>query len=352
MDRVLSIALLLVCAIRTVHASWWYLGLSGSYQGILPPEDEEDGKARRCSSLNFLMPRQRDLCNTETKLLEVITKGAAMGIEECQHQFRSRRWNCTTFNTTNVFGEVLNINTRETAYLYAIFSAGIMYSVARGCAKGELDNCGCDRKIRINEPTDDFEWGGCSDNVRYGNKFSREFVDSGETKEVPEGLMNLWNNEAGRKAVKANIKRVCKCHGVSGSCSARICWRSMESFRATGSYLFKRYDGASHVKMSRKKHKLKPVNKFMKKPTKKDLVYLKQSPDFCLNNTKYGSLGTRNRRCKRDSDGLDGCVLMCCGRGFQTIPRVITEDCECKFYWCCYVLCKKCTHRMDMHYCN
>lgn len=74
-----------------------------------------------------------------------------------------------------------------------------MYSVARGCAKGELDNCGCDRKIRINEPTDDFEWGGCSDNVRYGNKFSREFVDSGETKEVPEGLMNLWNNEAGRK---------------------------------------------------------------------------------------------------------------------------------------------------------
>ncbi|XP_052829178.1 protein Wnt-5b [Octopus bimaculoides] len=345
------LCLLLVCTFHTVHASWWYLGLASSYQTI-PVEVKQNGKQRRCSSLNFLLPRQRDLCNTEDKLLEVITKGAAIGISECQHQFRSRRWNCTTFNITNVFGEVLNIKSRETAYLYAIFSAGIMYSVSRGCSKGQLNHCGCGQKLIENDNPDDFEWGGCSDNLLYGSKFSRDFVDSVERREIGMGLMNLWNNGAGRKAIKANIKKVCKCHGVSGSCSVRICWRSMDSFRSTGSYLFKRYDSASQMKFSRKKRKLKPLRRLLKKPSKKDLVYLKQSPDFCLTNTTYGSLGTRNRRCKRESDGLDGCVLMCCGRGFVTIPKVVTEDCHCKFYWCCFVLCKKCTQRLDMHYCN
>ncbi|CAI9734094.1 putative Wnt family member 4 [Octopus vulgaris] len=199
--------LLLVCTFHTVHASWWYLGLASSYQTI-PVEVKQNGKQRRCSSLSFLLPRQRDLCNTEDKLLEVITKGAAIGISECQHQFRSRRWNCTTFNTTNVFGEVLNIKSRETAYLYAIFSAGIMYSVSRGCSKGQLNHCGCGQKLRVDENPDDFEWGGCSDNILFGSKFSRDFVDTVERREIGMGLMNLWNNGAGRKAIKANIKKV------------------------------------------------------------------------------------------------------------------------------------------------
>lgn len=33
-----------------------------------------------------------------------------MAIEECQHQFKYRRWNCTTINKENepVFGNALN----------------------------------------------------------------------------------------------------------------------------------------------------------------------------------------------------------------------------------------------------
>ena len=89
---------------------------------------------------------------------------------------------------------------RETAYIYAISSAGVMYAVTRACAKGELLKCGCDRRVRRRHPTDGtFEWGGCSDNIRYGARFSKEFVDSNELRYNAEGLMNLWNNGAGRK---------------------------------------------------------------------------------------------------------------------------------------------------------
>ena len=89
---------------------------------------------------------------------------------------------------------------RETAYIYAIQSAGVMYSVTRACAKGSLDGCGCDESIRKKDTKGQFEWGGCSENLKYGAEFAEDFVDSKEKEnEVTEfGLMNIWNNRAGR----------------------------------------------------------------------------------------------------------------------------------------------------------
>ena len=62
-----------------------------------------------CSDLLYLAPRQRELCELDASLIGVISQGALMGIEECQYQFQDRRWNCSTFNTTSVFGNVLKI---------------------------------------------------------------------------------------------------------------------------------------------------------------------------------------------------------------------------------------------------
>lgn len=50
----------------------------------------------------------------------------------------------------------------------------------------------------------DWEWGGCSDNIGFGYKFSREFVDAGEKGRNAREKMNLHNNEAGRAV--SNIK--------------------------------------------------------------------------------------------------------------------------------------------------
>lgn len=45
------------------------------------------------------------------------------------------------------------------------------------------------------------------------------------------------------------MQRVCKCHGVSGSCSIRVCWRRLPALRMIGEALGQLYDGASHVKV-------------------------------------------------------------------------------------------------------
>ena len=145
---------------------------------------------------------------------------------------------------------------------------------------------------------------------------------------------------------------LCKCHGVSGSCSVKICWRTMAPFREIGRHLKQKFDGASMVTLNTKKSKLKPVDRRIKKPAKDELVYMEDSPDYCEYDPGIGSLGTRGRQCNKTSYGLDGCSLMCCGRGYYTTEREIKEDCNCKFLWCCRVECDKCSKKIEEHFCN
>ena len=154
------------------------------------------------------------------------------------------------------------------------------------------------------------------------------------------------------QAIKSTMIMLCKCHGVSGSCSVKICWRSMAPFRKIGEKLREQFDGASKLRMNKRRTKLIPVNKAFKKPSKKDLVYMEESPDYCRYNPSLGILGTVGRECNRTSYGLEGCTLMCCGRGYHTIVRQEEEDCDCTFIWCCRVQCRKCSIVVEKNYCN
>lgn len=67
---------------------------------------------------------------------------------------------------------------------------------------------------------------------------------------------------------------------------------------------------------------------------------------------RLGILGTKGRLCNRTSPGIDGCKIMCCGRGHQTRIRYVEEKCKCRFVWCCDVKCEMCNHRREEHICN
>lgn len=146
----------------------------------------------------------------------------------------------------------------------------------------------------------------------------------------------------------------CKCHGVSGSCEMKTCWRAMPTFREVGDILKEKFDGATEVHQKRigSRKVLVPRNVQYKTHTEQDLVYLEASPDFCEPDPKTGSLGTSGRLCERDSRGIDGCDLMCCGRGYSTQQRIVTERCRCKFHWCCHVKCDTCKRTVEEHRCN
>ncbi len=65
---------------------------------------------------------------------------------------------------------------------------------------GNLTDCSCDvsRNGIFNE--EGWQWGGCSDNVAYGVKIGKQFVDAAEdTGSKVRNAMNLHNNEVGRQ---------------------------------------------------------------------------------------------------------------------------------------------------------
>ncbi|KAL4713722.1 hypothetical protein ACJJTC_004253 [Scirpophaga incertulas] len=129
-------------------------------------------KARVCSKILGLTPGQRRVCRRHKDHMPAVSAGVRQGIEECQHQFRSRRWNCSVVEDGSVFGPLALIASRETAFTHAVTAAGVSLSISRACKDGSLASCGCSRAGRPRNLHRDWMWGGCGDNLEYGYTYN------------------------------------------------------------------------------------------------------------------------------------------------------------------------------------
>lgn len=92
-------------------------------------------------------------------------------------------------------------DTRETAFVYAITAAGVVFTVTKACSRGSLMQCACDNNLRDIASDGEWEWGGCHDDVNFGYQKSKEFMDARRSKKKRGDLtskIRLHNNEAGR----------------------------------------------------------------------------------------------------------------------------------------------------------
>lgn len=371
----LCLALLLSVQISTgkkrLHkgTQWWSLAQTGEPSNDLFSPTAQ-AHVYNSPTLQPLTKKQRRLVTKNPGSIVAIAKGARMAVDECQYQFKDRRWNCPIQENGHggsIFGKIIEKGCRETAFIYAITSASVAHSVARACADGGIHTCTCNYNLR--QPNGvDWEWGGCSDNADFGKKFSMQFVDVAEKGHDFRYMMNLHNNEAGRRHVKREMYHECKCHGMSGSCTIKTCWMRLPYFRKVGDILKDRFDGASRVlpgndggidnednnnggRRGKKRNKLEPADPNHKKPDKRDLVYFEESPSFCDKDESVGFSGTFGRECNATSIGIDGCDLMCCSRGYKSETYTVRERCSCTFHWCCEVKCKICTRTKIKHSC-
>lgn len=99
------------------------------------------------------------------------------------------------------------------------------------------------------------------------------------------------------QALRDALVMKCKCHGVSGSCSIRTCWRGLEDLKDIAMDLKTKYLSATkvvHRPMGTRKQ-LVPKDIDIRPVRENELVYLQSSPDYCMRNDKLGSFGTQDR---------------------------------------------------------
>ncbi|XP_059919093.1 protein Wnt-8a-like [Gadus macrocephalus] len=291
-----------------------------------------------------------------------VQMGTRDGIEECKHQFAWERWNCPD-SAVQLRG--MRSATRETSFVHAISAAGVMYTLTRNCSLGDLGNCGCDVSKNGKMGGRGWLWGGCSDNVDFGERISKQYVDTQETGQDSRAAVNLHNNEAGRKAVKATMKRICRCHGMSESCSVKTCWTQLSDFRDVGLYLKEKHDRAQKLEMD--KRRMRAANNAdnrgaiadaFKDIAQTELIYLEDSPDYCMKNVTLGLHGTEGRECLQHRNGLTqwerrSCRRLChdCGLRVEERRTEVASSCNCKFQWCCKVNCEDCSQVIVKHVC-
>ncbi|CAG9859252.1 unnamed protein product [Phyllotreta striolata] len=334
-----------------------------------------------CGTVPGLTKAQIELCHQQPDATLMAIEGLNQAVRECQYQFHGHRWNCSSLETRGrnpYISSILTKGYKEAAFAHAITSAGVAIAIARGCSAG-LMNCGCDSKIyKIRKPRSavsktKWKWGGCSHNLKYGIKFSKMFLDSRERAEDMQSKINLHNNQVGRIAVSNNMQVMCKCHGMSGSCELKTCWRSAPDYRAIGKALKERFRSAilvdqtnfgkrnlrkfnminqrKHKKQSKMKQWTPRKNKH-KRDLSYDLLYYEKSPSFCERDQNLEVSGTTGRYCNRTSTSSDSCNNLCCGRGYNLIKKRKVERCNCKFLWCCQVECQTCSHEEWISVCK
>ena len=183
------------------------------------------------------------------------------------------------------------------------------------------------------------------------------------------------------------MKLECTCHGVSGSCTAKTCWRKVPSMEDIGKGIKAKYDESIKVSVQITKTEqpsLRSIGDDKVAVSTNHLVHLKKSIDFCQIEVNF----TQNRKCvpasiKNSYSVVDGsnvensydinsnnnnnnnihdiyivdttlpvCEDFCCS-GEYSFERTVTEkSCNCGFVWCCDVTCDTCVTTTDVYYCN
>ena len=155
--------------------------------------------------------------------------------------------------------------------------------------------------------------------------------------------------------VRANLRRECKCHGLTGSCQLKTCWKRLAPFNVVGSELKQRYLKAVQVSFKERRLQVTVNNKYRPVYRRdKKLVYLELSPNYCLRNLTAGSPGVAGRTCSSDDVSTNDCKALCnsCKLRHQTVEGYKEVKCRCKFVWCCEVKCETCTRAYSVTTCR
>ena len=152
-----------------------------------------------------------------------------------------------------------------------------------------------------------------------------------------------------------SIPYICRCVGVSGSCTLQTCQYELPDF----SILAEQIDGYYFSNITCKaewNQIVGPGSAFLPLHPECDnnLQYITESPNYCIRNEAVGSLGTVGRECDPHTTDSNSCSHLCtqCERGHRSITEQVETNCWCEFVFCCEIHCSKCPEPRYYHVCT
>ncbi|ESO00037.1 hypothetical protein HELRODRAFT_83478 [Helobdella robusta] len=248
------------------------------------------------SIIGRLSPAHHYFCLRHHDVTEVAILGLRIALSECRYQFKNELWDCTNVMYHRALGKQISDpkkGFKESSVIFALLGASVSTQISRACSAGDL---------------------------QYSLK-------------------------------KMAIVR-CKCHGVSGSCQLKTCWKVAPDFRRVADVIKTKFKMAVRVGAFATNTIEYKIKNLSPKKFKDSLIYTQNSPNFCNPEPKLKILGTTGRQCNASSLDDNDCGSICCGRGFDIVVKTIVKKCLCKFKWCCAVVCRKCFVRRWVAICK
>ncbi|CAI5438814.1 unnamed protein product [Caenorhabditis angaria] len=268
-------------------------------------------------------------CENHSSTVISAFEGIQEGLKHCTNRLRFQQWDCSEAGNIMHDPPLLRSGYRESALIWALSSASAAWGVATACAQGWIDDCACNNQ-------NEYEFGGCTHGVQHGITASRKLLTKiGPASNNLLRRIEKHNLKAGRLAIKKTLISSCKCHGVSGSCQQKTCWKRTAQLEHITDYLVEKYTKAKVYSESSSA-----------KTT--DLIYLESSPDIC----KEKSVGGRVCAWRNETHTQGNCDKLCCGNGFSIRHEVVRVKCDCEFVWCCNLICKDCIQHRWISTCN
>lgn len=270
-------------------------------------------------------------CRTHPATVISAFEGVQEGLQNCANRLRFQQWDCSEAGNIMHDPPLLRQGFRESSLIWALSSASAAWGVATACAQGWIDDCACNNQMGQNE----YEFGGCTHGVQHGITASRKLLTKVGAVNTLLRKVEKHNLKAGRLAIKKTLISSCKCHGVSGSCQQKTCWKRTATLEHITDYLVEKYARA----------KLYTDDSVVKTT---DLIYLEASPDVC----KAKSVAGRVCAWRNETHTQGDCDRLCCGNGFSIRHEVVRVKCDCEFVWCCNLVCKDCIQHRWISTCN
>ena len=155
------------------------------------------------------------------------------------------------------------------------------------------------------------------------------------------------------QVVKIAARKICRCHGPTGSCQLKTCYRELLPFKRVGELLMEKYNEAIRVEFIN--DRLRKIGDRQRSLGKKnlDMAYFDLSPEYCEADLNTNYPGMSGRKCSTEFQNLSTCEQPCkkCRMTVMKTIKSTQEKCQCKFEWCCKVKCQLCEKKFTITTC-